>query len=210
MLDGSHARLGPHAPAALVVSDHIKNPVSSVGCLGSNMTTLVFKALSKLGVRVNRVETGLALADAKSVQPASSPEPRSQTPEQILADLPDDFTVRRRGSRRSLQRAQLRAFLQKHKFQGVHLPRPSSKAEMIYPIHIAALLGNYDLVRLLLANGADPSQRTSRGRTATDFARLGSKSGSHDHVLGLLTGQVKVIGIHELLDPIHQLHFDKE
>ncbi len=39
------------------------------------------------------------------------------------------------------------------------------------PLHIACLHGQTDIVRMLLALGADPDVRTAHGETALDIAR---------------------------------------
>lgn len=41
----------------------------------------------------------------------------------------------------------------------------------LYPIHLAAQLGDLNLVVLLLASGADPDVETSKGRTAVREAQ---------------------------------------
>ncbi|CAJ1328427.1 unnamed protein product [Effrenium voratum] len=97
----------------------------------------------------------------------------------------------------------LRSFLQKHNFQSVNKPRsPSSFAIFsdynIYPVHVAARLGDYQILRLLLAAAADPEQRTAWGRRAMDIAVEANKSQSHEDVLGLLSGRVKAMAVREL------------
>ena len=43
----------------------------------------------------------------------------------------------------------------------------SSLEQVMYPLHVAAQLGDPDLVRQLLVLGADPMQQSSKGRTDT-------------------------------------------
>lgn len=122
--------------------------------------------------------------------------------------LVEEPKERKSRARQEAQREQLRQFLQYHHFTEVNLPRASSSEE-IYPIHVAAWQGNYQMLRVLLAAGADPGQRTSKNRTAEDFAWMGAdaaegdpnpgwSSASHDLVLGLLQGQVQIMGIRDL------------
>mmetsp|Transcript_18550 Transcript_18550/g.43625 ORF Transcript_18550/g.43625 Transcript_18550/m.43625 type:complete len:146 (-) Transcript_18550:188-625(-) len=87
------------------------------------------------------------------------------------------------------RRQKLREFLVKHGFSDVAEPRlPAGCAffsgESVYPIHVAARLCDDKIIRALLAEGADPMQRTSRGRTAEDFAQKGR--GDSTEVVALL------------------------
>lgn len=52
--------------------------------------------------------------------------------------------------------------------------------EVFYPIHLAAHLGDAELVRTLLARGADPEQKSSKGQTPSDIARAANRDGSHE------------------------------
>ncbi|CAK9103769.1 unnamed protein product, partial [Durusdinium trenchii] len=68
----------------------------------------------------------------------------------------------------------LEEFLHKFKFEkGLNHPqsrRRFSKDEQIYPIHVAARIGRHQLVRLMVQRGADPQQKSSKGRKPIDFA----------------------------------------
>ncbi|CAE7559812.1 AMFR [Symbiodinium necroappetens] len=105
---------------------------------------------------------------------------------QVVSGVLDDPCV----SQMQLTRRQkLREFLVKHGFSHVSEPRlPAGCAffsrESVYPIHVAARLCDDKIIRALLAEGADPMQRTSCGRTAEDFARKGK--GDIAEVLALL------------------------
>lgn len=54
--------------------------------------------------------------------------------------------------------------------------------ETFYPVHLAAHLGDAELLRLILQAGADATQRTSLGRSAKEVALQNNISGSHDEV----------------------------
>ena len=80
-------------------------------------------------------------------------------------------------------------------------PRLSTRCclfhDAVYPIHIAAQLGDADIVHMLLAAGADPNQRTSHGVLAVDLASEKDQDGSHCEVIELLRGQLKVLGLRD-------------
>ena len=42
------------------------------------------------------------------------------------------------------------------------LVRGSGRAK-VYPVHVAAALGNHEMLRMLLRAGANPNQKTSKG-----------------------------------------------
>ncbi|CAJ1364155.1 unnamed protein product [Effrenium voratum] len=120
-----------------------------------------------------------------------------------LADSKECFSnSSKQGLRRCAQQRQLSSFLQLHEFQEVNRPRSCGWTlfgeSKICAIHVAAQNGNYQLVRILLASGADPESKTSKGRKALDFARAANRDGSHEPVLCLLTGQVKIGTAREL------------
>ena len=107
---------------------------------------------------------------------------------------------RRQGLR--LQRQQkLRNFLSDHRFVDVSEPRVSTRCcffrEAVYPIHVAAQIGDADIVHMLLAAGADPEQPTYRGLLAVDLASAKNQDGSHCEVIELLQGQLKVLGLRD-------------
>ncbi|CAK9085948.1 unnamed protein product [Durusdinium trenchii] len=73
----------------------------------------------------------------------------------------------------------LRDFLAKHKFLHADRPRPSYvKGPEMYPIHVAAALGNAHILRMLLDAGADPTRRVD-GKTAEGIAEILNREGSH-------------------------------
>eukprot|EP00435_Cladocopium_sp_Y103_P029230 s231_g7.t1 len=95
----------------------------------------------------------------------------------------------------------LKEFLKKHSFsQDVTEPRAPSGCwcykETLWPIHVAARDGQSDLVRMMLMQGAEPDQPSSKGRTAKDFARLNG----HQKVLDILESDLKVVGLKKALE----------
>jgi len=88
---------------------------------------------------------------------------------------------------RQERRAQVDAFLKTERFAGVS----SAKRRMMkttYPLHRAAETGNSKMVEYLLAEGADPAQVDSSGRTAAQVAARKNKRGSHGGALTALGG----------------------
>eukprot|EP00435_Cladocopium_sp_Y103_P061463 s23_g23.t1 len=96
----------------------------------------------------------------------------------------------------------LKSFLERHGFTDEHSPRglggkmgvtPGSiRMESIYPIHVAAQLGDVSLMRILLDLGVDPETGASEGRTAAQFAEQANQDGSHSRVLQLLAEKQRV------------------
>ena len=82
---------------------------------------------------------------------------------------------------RIIRRMCLRSFLRANGFKegDIHTARLGGcffKRESVYPVHVAAMQGDYDVMRILLEEGADPMAETSRGRTALDCALTGCSS----------------------------------
>mmetsp|Transcript_72236 Transcript_72236/g.159503 ORF Transcript_72236/g.159503 Transcript_72236/m.159503 type:complete len:179 (-) Transcript_72236:84-620(-) len=63
------------------------------------------------------------------------------------------------------------------------------KKEVMYPIHVAVEANDVQMLRVLLARGADVQQETDRGRNAFDVAYDSDSSGSHREVTALLKGR---------------------
>lgn len=68
-------------------------------------------------------------------------------------------------------------------------------ADKVYPLHVAAKLGDAQAVRLLLAEGADPGKKTSSGRTALDLAIFYAQ----DEARELLENPVKAVHVRDVL-----------
>ncbi|CAK8992423.1 unnamed protein product [Durusdinium trenchii] len=107
--------------------------------------------------------------------------------------------VSRRSARKQYRKEYLLAFLKAKGFKdplsansqvNLHLSRAG---ELVYPIHAAAAYGCPQLVRILLAAGADPAQETSEGRRAIDFARAANQGRSHEEVMDLLGNGVQIL-----------------
>ncbi|CAK9016827.1 unnamed protein product [Durusdinium trenchii] len=91
---------------------------------------------------------------------------------------------------KKMQQEELQEFL--HAYGCDHVNRPQKKPgkETFYPVHLAALLGDATLMRLLLQHGANVQQRSSLGRSAWEMAVQKNVHGSHDEVLLLLAEPV--------------------
>eukprot|EP00435_Cladocopium_sp_Y103_P067990 s43_g30.t2 len=99
-----------------------------------------------------------------------------------------------RQKRKQQEKVLLENFFRKHKFIDVNKPRQGTnyfalpKKEVMYPIHVAVETKDAQILRLLLARGADVHQETDRGRNAFDVAYDSDQSGSHREVNALLKG----------------------
>jgi hypothetical protein len=78
-------------------------------------------------------------------------------------------------------------FLKEHKFKDVTAPK-SSFGSKTYPVHLAAKLGNQQMVQMLLLEGADPLQKDSAGKTPLQVAQKKARDGSHLGVVRVLGG----------------------
>lgn len=88
-------------------------------------------------------------------------------------------------SEKSARLHQVSEWLKKHKFAG-HSDKKASCCASTYPIHAAAEAGEVDIVRGLLECKADPTQKNSKGSTATQLAVLKK----HADVITLLQAPV--------------------
>mmetsp|Transcript_27282 Transcript_27282/g.64089 ORF Transcript_27282/g.64089 Transcript_27282/m.64089 type:complete len:166 (-) Transcript_27282:207-704(-) len=103
----------------------------------------------------------------------------------------------KRRNLRLLRRVQLEDFLREHRFRDVDEPEQCgcfSFKERFYPIHIAAQQNDNQMIRILLAAGADPSRKTSRGRTAMELAAASDSR----KALDLLHCNIKILTATEL------------
>ena len=98
-----------------------------------------------------------------------------------------------------MQQAELKQFLQAYGCSGVSRPQRKPGKETFYPVHLAAHLGDAELLRLILQAGADATQRTSLGRSAKEVALQNNISGSHDEVLLLLAEPITVCNVRGLV-----------
>lgn len=82
------------------------------------------------------------------------------------------------------------AFLKKNKFQDIHACRKTftmfSASKTFYPIHLAVMQNDAEMVQLLLAAGARPLAKNSSGLTPLAQAQMLDKKGSHTQILKLL------------------------
>ena len=88
-------------------------------------------------------------------------------------------------------------FLTKHGFCDANSPRQLGasarvKMETVYPIHVAADVGDDETLRMLLEEGADPEEGNGEGKTAIEIAQEANVNGSHLHVLSLLRRAIQI------------------
>ncbi|CAE7315920.1 unnamed protein product [Symbiodinium natans] len=107
----------------------------------------------------------------------------------------------RRQAREKERQQRVEEFLQAHGFVALgHAKRVQDAcglpfmARTVYPIHVAAELADAGMVEMMIQEGADPTQRTSNGKTASELARKRNKGGSHDAVLRALSSKAAFRG----------------
>lgn len=117
----------------------------------------------------------------------------------------------KRRTRSILREMAFKEFLAEHDFPSDDVNEPRyidaghhwfgllTRYETVYPVHVAAALGNHEMLRMLLRAGANPNQKTSKGSTALDFAQIANRDGSHDQVLALLKSPVKLLRARDVL-----------
>ncbi|OLQ11434.1 hypothetical protein AK812_SmicGene4776 [Symbiodinium microadriaticum] len=74
-----------------------------------------------------------------------------------------------------------------------------SSTEVVYPIHLASQLGNYEVVRMLVIAKANPRQKTSKMRSALDFAQEAADTENKQNVIDLLRGDIEVMSFRDLM-----------
>eukprot|EP00435_Cladocopium_sp_Y103_P061426 s393_g23.t1 len=94
----------------------------------------------------------------------------------------------------------LQDFLRKHKFEDVNEPRVRAGciafgSEMLYPIHLAAQLGDALALQAIIEAGADLTKKTSKGRSPLDLAAKANRNGSHSSVLTTLGQGLKSVQV---------------
>lgn len=93
-----------------------------------------------------------------------------------------------------LQKRWVKEFLELNGFFNVNSER-RSMGRIAYPIHVAVKEKNASMVRMLLAEGADPNRTTTRGYTAEDIAKSRNSDGSYNEILMILrSGQPATAG----------------
>mmetsp|Transcript_33740 Transcript_33740/g.77940 ORF Transcript_33740/g.77940 Transcript_33740/m.77940 type:complete len:177 (-) Transcript_33740:66-596(-) len=118
-----------------------------------------------------------------------------------LRQLPATDSRLRRVQKKMQVQEDLLTFLRSYGFVDVNEPNVPAggcflfKAEATYPVHFAAERGDHQLLRDLIAAGADLQQTTSKGRTALQIAKKANKQGSHAEVLEILSGDLQIVSM---------------
>mmetsp|Transcript_87359 Transcript_87359/g.208981 ORF Transcript_87359/g.208981 Transcript_87359/m.208981 type:complete len:212 (+) Transcript_87359:57-692(+) len=137
----------------------------------------------------------------------------SQTPISPVAEKEDAAVIGhprngklRRLRSRERQVAKVEQFLQNNDYSGLEDRRAKDGAggcmpfrERFCPLHLAVLKGEVEMVKLLLASGADPTQRTSRGRTALQLAKPHARP-VREAMEDLLSCQGRVYSVRQVLE----------
>merc|ERR1719217_640223 len=100
-------------------------------------------------------------------------ERRRQEAEQAAAE-----TERNSAEQKTRDELRLKKFLSDHGHAGINAKR-TKMMKSKYPLHTAVKLADADMVKLLLAAGADPKLANSAGETPKQLARKMNKNESH-------------------------------
>ena len=104
--------------------------------------------------------------------------------------------LRKRLQKQQQEEMKVRHFLMRYNFEGINMPMSGKRGgERFYPIHVAAQLGDYDLLRTLLRKGADPETPTASGGLALDMAKNYDFAGSHQRIADFLSTPVKILNV---------------
>lgn len=133
--------------------------------------------------RVLREEEARRLAEA---QQRAKEQEEQQRREQAEREA-EQQRLEQEEAERQARAAQVSEFLKAQGFASVN----AGKRKMLrttYPLHRAAELGDEKMVESLLAEGADPAQKNSSGKTAVQVANGKNKKGSHSGAMRVLGG----------------------
>ncbi|CAK8993927.1 NADPH-dependent diflavin oxidoreductase 1 [Durusdinium trenchii] len=111
---------------------------------------------------------------------------------------------RKRAVVKQMRQEHLQNFLNEFQFKNAFTPRSDSSIfgrKKYYPVHVAARLGDCEVLRDLLLLGVDAQQTDASGLLPLDIARAASHGRSHQQVIELLQEEVKVVSMREF----HQL-----
>lgn len=89
--------------------------------------------------------------------------------------------------KQAADRATADAWLKKNGFSDV-AAKKKSMFSSTYALHVAVKENNAEIVRCLLASGADPALKNSSGQTPAQLAQKSDKKGSHTATLDALGG----------------------
>jgi ankyrin repeat protein len=118
----------------------------------------------------------------------------------LMKDVAEDATgadqqKRREDKQRQAQLAErrraLKQFLRKNGFGDVNDCKTGCMFSKSYPLHAAVEKNNLRVVEMLLAEGADPTQTNSSGKTAAELAQRKNKKGARATMVQVLQSACK-------------------
>eukprot|EP00928_Gymnodinium_smaydae_P025906 TRINITY_DN204_c0_g3_i1.p1 TRINITY_DN204_c0_g3~~TRINITY_DN204_c0_g3_i1.p1 ORF type:complete len:247 (-),score=89.56 TRINITY_DN204_c0_g3_i1:316-990(-) len=131
----------------------------------------------------------LEAAEAERVAAEAEEAARRQEQEKIArvrAEMERQEEAQRKEQEKA-DSAKLQAFLKQHGYKDATTKR-TKMFKSKYPLHSAVKLNDASIVKLLLAQGADPTAKNSAGQTPASLAQSLQKDGSHMQVLAQLEG----------------------
>eukprot|EP00929_Paragymnodinium_shiwhaense_P047521 TRINITY_DN240_c0_g2_i1.p1 TRINITY_DN240_c0_g2~~TRINITY_DN240_c0_g2_i1.p1 ORF type:complete len:270 (-),score=95.88 TRINITY_DN240_c0_g2_i1:773-1492(-) len=123
----------------------------------------------------------IAAAEAAANQ-AEEERAQAAEAERVRLEKEAEEAEQQRLVRDTEEKKKMEEFLKKHSFKGPDMKR-SKLLGFKFPLHSAVKHNDAEIVRILLANGANTSSKDSSGKTPYQLAQKMDKQGSHAMVM---------------------------
>eukprot|EP00929_Paragymnodinium_shiwhaense_P047520 TRINITY_DN240_c0_g1_i1.p1 TRINITY_DN240_c0_g1~~TRINITY_DN240_c0_g1_i1.p1 ORF type:complete len:244 (-),score=97.51 TRINITY_DN240_c0_g1_i1:284-1015(-) len=134
--------------------------------------------------RAKQVAEEAAAAEAAAKE-AEEERAQAAEAERIRLEKEAEEAEKQRRLHEAEEKKRMEEFLKKHAFKGPDMKR-SKLLGFKFPLHSAVKHNDVEMVRILLANGANTSSKDSSGNTPYQLAQKVDKHGSHAMVMETL------------------------